>query len=355
MSEAEIEIREHARSGFARVLELEHAASGLHAIIALHELSRGPAFGGIRRRAYAKVEAARAEVEGLAWAMTHKCALAGLDAGGGKTVILDRPGLDPEAAYAKLGEFIEGLGGEYVCGPDVGTSDAQLAVLRRHTRFVNAEGNDAGQSTARGVLAGARATVRRLRGREGFDGLRIGIEGLGAVGGALASALVEAGAQVFGWDPNAGARTRAEALGVKIVDAARLEAAKDFELLMPCALGGSLTSSRVESLGAAAICGSANNQLAEAELDARLAARGILWAPDIVVSAGAVIEGVFTHLAQLRGESLAPAREGARAHIEGIETTCDEVFARAEAQGIGTQAAALELAAARLGKRGGPR
>src|SRR5690349_2879646 len=130
------------------MIAIQDRAIGLRAIVVLHSLARGPAFGGIRRVTYPSEAAGLADAERLAHAMTRKCALAGLSAGGGKTVIFDGPALQREAAYAVLGEVIEKLGGDYVCGPDIGTGEAELEVLRKQTRWVNPAGNDAARSTA---------------------------------------------------------------------------------------------------------------------------------------------------------------------------------------------------------------
>ncbi|PRP97443.1 Leucine dehydrogenase [Enhygromyxa salina] len=327
-------------ANWQRVVAVQDAASGLRAIVVLHSLARGPAFGGVRRLAYADEHAGLADAKRLAEAMSFKCALAGLPAGGGKTVIFDRPELAREAAYEALGRMIERLGGDYVCGPDIGTGAVELAALRRATRWVNPAPNDAGRSTAAGVLAGLRGLSRVVFGDEGIGGRRYVIQGLGAVGSALARALVGAGASVAGWDPNPGARARAAAIGVELLGEDELLRAP-CDVFMPCALGRTLTREVCEAAKWRAVCGSANNQLGDAEAASVLHRRGVAWAPDVVVNAGAVIEGVETTLGPGEG-----ARERVASAIEAIADRCAALLERARDED--RSPAQVAIAAARV-------
>lgn len=326
---------------WARVIAIHDADSGLRAFLVIDSWARGPAFGGIRRRAYASESEALADALALASAMTRKCALAELAAGGAKTVVIDHPGFAREAGYLALARAIEELGGRYVCGPDVGTGEAELALVRRVTRHVNPEGNDAGAATALGVLAGLRGLVATCFGARSLAGLRVVIEGLGAVGSALAAALLDAGAQVQGFDIAADARERAAARGVQLLDAERLFE-QPCDVFMPCALGRSLTRERVARASWRAVCGSANNQIATPEVELDLHARGIAWAPDELVSAGAVIEGVCT-VAQ--GEA---GRARASATIAAIADTCAWLLERSRAEDRPPGELARALAAQRV-------
>lgn len=326
--------------GWARMLAVQDRRSGLRAIVVLHSLARGPAFGGIRRVAYASEQAGFADAKRLAHAMTLKCALADLPAGGGKTVIFDHPELQREAAYELLGRAIERLGGEYVCGPDVGTGDADLKVLRRATRWVNPAGNDAARSTAAGVLAGLRGLSRVVFQDEEIGRRRYVIQGLGAVGLAVASALRDAGATVIGWDVDAGARERARAAGVVLIDEARL-LSEPCDVFMPCALGGVLTRDACARASWKAVCGAANNQLADDGVAELLRQRNIAWAPDFVVNAGAVIEGVQTVLAP--GPDVG---ERVERSISAIADRCAALLEQARVEQRTPLAVALERGAA---------
>jgi leucine dehydrogenase len=318
-----VELFSREGPGFERLLVIERCRLGLRAIVAVHSTRRGPAFGGIRRRAYATEADALADALVLAEAMSHKCALAGLRAGGAKTVVL-RPteGAEPDwdAAYEALGAELAALHGAYVCGPDIGTGDAELAAVRRTCAFVNPEGNDAGASTAAGVHAGLAAVWRAI---DGAPNVRrtVAIQGLGAVGRALAAALVREGVEVVGADVEPAACRAAAALGVRIVDPAAV-LAWPCDVLVPCAGGHVLDAATIDGLCCRAVCGSANNQLATPADAARLHARGIVHAPDVVVSAGAVIEGVLT----VQAGRDAWVRARVRETIAAIEGTLGSVL-----------------------------
>ena len=291
-----------AGARYERLVVVRDEDSGLRAIVAIHSTRRGPAYGGIRRQRYPDEETALHDALSLARAMSRKCALAGLAAGGAKTVVLVPGEAEPPpewpAAYRALGRAIDELGGRYVCGPDLGTGSAELAIVRAATRHVNPVGNDAGVSTAAGVLAGLGALWPVLEVTPG-PGVRVAIQGLGSVGLAVARALVKDGIEVVGADPNRDAAARAEHAGVRLVDPAEI-LLQSCDAVVPCAIGRVLDRDVAAAMKCRAICGSANDQLVDDDTAWALHRRGIVHAPDIVVSAGAVIEGVLT------------TREGAR-------------------------------------------
>jgi glutamate dehydrogenase/leucine dehydrogenase len=318
-------------SDYERLVVIQRPALGLRAIVAVHSTRRGPAFGGIRRRGYASESEALADALELAEAMSHKCALAGLAAGGAKTVVR-RPAVgeaepDWDAAYEALGAEIAAMHGAYVCGPDIGTADAELAAVRRTCTFVNPEGNDAGASTAAGVHAGLAAVWRAIDRPEAAP-RTVAIQGLGAVGQALAAMLREEGVEVVGADIEPAACKAAAALGVRIVDPAAVLAER-CDVLVPCAGGHVLDAAAIEGLRCRAVCGSANNQLATPADAERLHARGIVHAPDVLVSAGAVIEGVLTMQAGQGASTRARVRET----IAAIEGTLGAVLDEAARRG----------------------
>lgn len=318
--------------GYERLLVVQRPAVGLRAILAVSSTRRGPAFGGIRRRWYASEAEALDDALALAEAMSHKCALAGLPAGGAKTVVLrPAPEAEPQpdwnAAYEALGAEVAALHGMYVCGPDLGTGEAELAAVRRTCAFVNPADNDAGASTAAGVHAGLRAVWRVLDGPS-RAARTVAIQGLGAVGGALAAALRREGVEVLGADVDPATCRAAAALGVRIVEPAAV-LTLPCDVLVPCAAGHVLDAATIAGLRCRAVCGSANNQLATPQDARRLHARGILHAPDVVVSAGAVIEGVLT-VQQGRDASV---RARVREAIAAIEGTLGAVLDEAARMG----------------------
>jgi glutamate dehydrogenase/leucine dehydrogenase len=324
-----------------RVITIDEPSVGLRGVIVIDSIARGPAFGGVRRAVYVDEAAGHEDAKRLAEAMSRKCALAELPAGGGKAVIFDSPRLDREAAYERFGEHVERLAGQFVCGPDLGTGVAELAAIRRTTRWVNPVENDAARSTAAGVLAGLRGLSRVVFGDEHLGERSYVIQGLGAVGSALATALVAAGARVSGWDPDPHAQLRAAAIGVLLLDEHEVMD-EPCDVFMPCALGEILTATVCEQGPWRAICGSANNQLADASAAMVLHRRGIAWAPDFVVNAGAVIEGVETVVGP-------GARERIVTGIEAIGDRTAMILERSESENRSTLEIALERARAALG------
>ncbi|MEZ5989220.1 MAG: Glu/Leu/Phe/Val dehydrogenase dimerization domain-containing protein [Planctomycetota bacterium] len=339
---------------------LQDPAIGFYAIVALHDTSAGPAFGGVRRHRYRNGAEALRDALLLSRAMTYKCVMAGVPGGGGKTVLLDHPELDAEKGYQRLGRFVENLGGRYYTGPDIGTGPRELAWIGATTRFVtrpDATGpGDLGRATARGLFSGIRAVCRHLGPRDarfptepdaqGLEGLRVLIQGLGEVGMNLAGMLHEAGARVLAAEVDADRLGQAVDLwGVEPVPhEAALET--DCELWAPCALGGLLHDLTVGRLRCAAIAGSANNLLARPEVARMVHDRGVLLAPDYVVNSGALILGANFHLTGDRDQDAA---------IDRIGDELLTLFERAEREGLPPSELADRIASERLhARRGAP-
>ncbi len=273
-----------------RLVEIDDRESGLRAVIAIDSTVLGPAAGGVRTRAYASFADAIDDARALARAMTLKCALAGLDAGGGKAVVWDHGAWDRAKGFARLGQAIEELGGAFRTAGDLGTTAADLAVMARHCSYVHTGEGELATAVARGIVACAGACLER-RGRD-WSGLRVAVQGTGSIGAACARAFGEKRAEVMLADldtDRAGRLARA-------IDAATVPADRLLEvpcdLLVPCASGGVLTVSAVDAVRAWAVVPAANNAVADRAAGLRLVDRGILHVPDIVASAGAVIDGI---------------------------------------------------------------
>ena len=289
-----------AREGFEEVVALHDRGSGLRGFLAIHNSSAGPAFGGIRRWAYADEDQALRDCLRLARAMTHKCALADLPAGGAKLVLLDRPDLDLASAYRFLGDFVEGLHGRFYTGPDVGTKERELGWLAARTRYATDPGPDGPgelvESTCAGVFAGIAAALRHLDGEEDWPRRTIVVQGLGGVGRGLAKRLVERGARVLAAEIDGDlAEEIARELGLGLLDPAT-EYDQPCDVFAPCALGGILHDLTLARLRCRIVSGGANNVLARAVHGERLHELGILYAPDIAVTSGALIRGALFHL-----------------------------------------------------------
>jgi len=275
----------------AFTIAVSDPSCGLRAFVVLDDLTLGPAAGGVRTLRYASEEEALQDAKRLARAMTIKCALSGLDAGGGKTVVLDHDGLDRDRAFEILGRRIEQLGGMFRTAGDLGTSSGDLAAMARATQYVHADDAPLTAAVARGLLRCVEA-VAAQRERGPIGSLSVAIQGCGAIGGAVANSLSDAGLSLLVADVNT---ARAEAVaartGARVVDAKDVLLA-DVDVICPCAKGGVITRDVANELRAWAVCGAANNVLEDASADEALRARDILFVPDVIASAGAVIDGI---------------------------------------------------------------
>jgi leucine dehydrogenase len=325
--------------------------SGLTISIAVHSTVLGPALGGCRVWTYDSWQEAVADSLRLAEGMTLKNAAAGLNRGGGKAVIYLPRGtvLTPTErfeAMLDLGDAVETLGGSYMTAEDVGTSAEDMSVVAGRTAHVcglpPSEGGvgEPSDATAAGVYAGLLATLERAFGSRSVAGRRVTVLGLGHVGSIIAMRLAGEGAVLTVTDVNPAKRALADALGATWVDpeeAHRVEG----DLFVPAGVGGVLTDRVIDELRVTAVVGPANNQLAERSGAERLAARGILWAPDFVVNAGGVI------FLDTMGEPGVTA-EATQERVERIGATITEIFRAADERGVTTLQAAEELALARL-------
>ena len=324
--------------------------SGLKAIIAIHSTALGPALGGTRFHPYASEEEAVEDALNLARGMSYKNALAGLDHGGGKAVIIGDPRRDKtEALLRAYGRFVASLGGRYVTACDVGTYVEDMDVVARECRWVtgrspaNGGAGDSSVLTAVGVFQGMRASAQHLWGSPTLHGRTVGIAGVGKVGHHLARHLVEDGAQVVVTDVRQDAVQRvldAHPGAVRAVPDVGALLASGLDVYAPCALGGALDDATVPALTARIVCGAANNQLAYPGVEKDLAERGILYAPDYVVNAGGVI--------QVADEIGGFDFDRAKAKAEKIFDTTLAIFERAAADGIPPAVAADRLAEKRM-------
>ncbi len=326
--------------------------SGLFTFAAVHSTVRGPALGGCRMWVYEDSRASLRDALRLSRAMTFKAAVANLPLGGGKGVIMVPPAgaLTRERRHAALldfGDTVESLAGRYITAEDVGTSSRDMGVIAERTRHVAGLPRSRGSSgdpspfTALGVESAIRACCERTFGSGSLRGRRICVIGLGHVGSKVARRCARAGANLTLADVDATKRALADRLGARWTTPGRAVTA-DVDVLVPCALGGLFDDESVPRLRCAVIAGAANNQLADDHVADLLAARGVLWAPDFVVSAG----GIINIVEELTGNGYDPA--SARRGVRGIAETLSEIFDHAEALGATPLAAAMELARARL-------
>ncbi|MAA98896.1 MAG: amino acid dehydrogenase [Stappia sp.] len=320
-------------------------ATGLSTIIAVHSTALGPALGGCRMWAYPNPGEALTDALRLSRGMTYKNALAGLDLGGGKAVILADPRRDKtQALLAAFGGQVDRLAGSYITAEDVGISDADMEVVATrtaHVRGIRATGlGDPSPYTALGVFRGIQAALAHRFGSDDPAGRTVTVQGLGHVGMDVARRLHEAGARLTVADIHQPAVERAvAAFGAKSVAADRAHAA-EADVFVPCALGAGLNDETIPELGAPIVAGAANNQLAEERHDAALRKRGVLYAPDYAINAGGVISVAL-------GEP-GVGDAAIRAKVEAIGDTLARIFRIADESDQPTQAVADRLAMERL-------
>jgi leucine dehydrogenase len=324
--------------------------SGLQIAVAVHSTALGPALGGARLWRYESPGDGVADVLRLSEAMTHKAAAAGLDLGGGKSVICAEGVLDPDArreAMLDLGDLVESLDGRYVVAEDVGTGTADMTVVAERTGHVVGLPPEMGGTgdpspvTARGVHAAIEAACERALGRSSLDGVSVCVVGLGHVGHALAQRLAAEGARVAVSDIDEAKRLDAARIGADWVDPGSAMWT-ECDVLAPCALGGAVDRETAARLRCAVLCGSANNVLAEDSVAEELAARGVLYVPDFIANSG----GLINVYAELRG--LSAGRVGSL--VDGIGSAVGSVLDEAERTGATPLAAAYRIARDRLGE-----
>ena len=328
-------------------------ASGLKCIIAVHSTARGPAAGGCRMWNYASSDDALEDALKLSRAMSYKNAMADLDLGGGKSVILgDARTQKTPALFEAFGRAVEAVGGRYWTAEDVGVSPADLAFARKHTRYVaGLDGHDAASGdpspvTAEGVFRGVRLCVRRALRRD-LDGVRVAIQGVGHVGAYLAQKLHAAGAKLILTDVNTEMLRRvADATDAEVV-APGVIFDVDADVFAPCALGGAVSLDTLPRIRARVIAGAANNQLANAEAGRELFRRGILYAPDYVINGGGIINVAGEIRALGLGEAFDPA--WVEDKLDRLTLTLEEVLDQALHERRPTHEVANRIARARIG------
>ena len=328
------------------------AATGLRAIIAIHSTTLGPAAGGCRMWPYATTAEAVADVLRLSRGMSYKNAMANLNFGGGKAVIIaDAKKSKTPELFEAFGRFVDSLGGRYVTAEDVGTTTADMASVSRSTRYVaglgrapGEAGGDPGPKTALGVYLGIKAAVKFRLGRDDLSGVSVAVQGAGGVGYHLCRMLAADGARLFVADVRPAAVQRvveefkASAVAVEDIVAA------DVDVLAPCALGAVLNPASFPRLRARVIAGAANNQLAQGQDGTALTAAGILYAPDYVINAGGIVS--------VAREYYGGATEAqVIADIQGIPARLTEIFERARRENRTTNAVADQMARERLGRQ----
>jgi len=310
---------------YEQIVFCQDQASGLKAIIAIHDTTLGPALGGLRMWNYASEEEALTDVLRLAKGMTYKNAAAGLNLGGGKAVIIGNAKTDKsEALFRAFGRYVQSLSGRYITAEDVNTSVADMDFIHMETDYVTGVSPAFGSSgnpspvTAYGVYRGMKAAAKWKFGSDSLAGKTVAVQGVGNVAYNLCRHLHEEGAHLVVTDINEEALKRAETdFGATVVKPDEIYAV-DCDIFAPCALGAIINDKTIPMLKAQIVAGAANNQLAEDRHGDVLEERGILYAPDFVINAGGVInvadelEGYNRERAMKKYRRMSPPRRWQR-------------------------------------------
>jgi leucine dehydrogenase len=344
-----MEISEIEIEGYERVARCRDEASGLHALIAVHDTTLGPALGGMRMLPYVSEDEALFDVLRLSKGMTYKSAIAETGLGGGKSVIIGDPKVmkTPEL-FRAMGRFVDSFEGMYITAEDMNIGIPDLEVVRESTRWVTGLSRESGSSgnpspyTAYGCMIGMGAVLEELGETRDLRGKRVVIQGVGAVGGRLAVILQEAGAHVIICDINDDrvARLQSQYGFEAVPDETHLEV--ECDLYSPCARGAGINDETIPQLRCRAIAGCANNQLLDPKHAEDLRQRGIVYAPDYVLNAGGIINVSVELLPGGYDEKSAVDR------IQNIYTSLVQVFRISREEEIPTNAAAARLAENRL-------
>lgn len=334
---------------YEQLVFCQDEASGLKAIIAIHDTTLGPALGGSRMWTYATEDNAIEDALRLARGMTYKNAVAGLNLGGGKTVIIGDPFKDKnEEMFRALGRFIQGLNGRYITAEDVGTTVADMDLIYEETDYVTGISPTFGSSgnpspvTAYGVYLGMKASAKEAFGNDSLEDRTISVQGLGNVAYTLCDYLHKEGARLIVTDINQAAIDRVvRDFGATAVAPGEIYK-QEVDIFAPCALGAIINDETIPQLKAKIIAGSANNQLAESKHGQILHEMGIVYAPDYVINAG----GVINVADELYGYN----RERAMKRVELIYGSLTKIFAISKDENIPTYLAANRLAEQRIAR-----
>jgi leucine dehydrogenase len=337
------------KNGHEQVVLCHEQATGLRAVIAIHNTICGPALGGCRMWPFESEEEAIADAMRLSRAMTYKNAAAGLNLGGGKTVIIGDPNKDKsEALFRALGRFIQSLGGRYIAAEDVGTSIQDMEYIKMETDFVSGLPTQFGGSgdpspfTALGTYEGIRASVKYHLKKDNLKGIRVAIQGVGHVGYYLCELLHEAGAEIIVTDifEDKVDKVVSEfgAIAVRGDDIYT----SDAEVFAPCALGAVVNDDTIARMKFNIIAGGANNQLLDEKIHGqKLKEKNILYAPDYLINAGGVTNVFFEVIKEYN-------RERVTKKVKNIYNILMEVYQIADKENITTSEAAARLAEKRL-------
>ena len=322
----------------------------LKGIVAIHNTVLGPALGGCRMWNYKSEKDALIDVLRLSKGMTYKAAIAGLNLGGGKAVIIGDPKADKsEELFRSFGRFIDGLGGRYITAEDVGTSIKDMDYVRMETKYVTGISKSLGGSgdpsllTSFGTYLGIKASVKFKLNKSSLDGLSIVVQGLGSVGMELVKYLSNDGMRIYAYDIDSDLVNYAkEQYGVIPIEEDMVYD-QDIDIYAPCALGATINDETIPKLKCSIVAGAANNVLKDPVKHSKeLLDRGILYAPDYAINAGGLIN-VYNELDDYN-------KDRAFSQAEAIYDILMDIFYRSDKENIPTTIASDRKAEERINK-----
>lgn len=331
-----------------QVVFCQDQATGLKAIIAIHNTTLGPALGGTRMWMYNNEMEALNDVLRLSRGMTFKAAISGLNLGGGKAVIIgDSYTQKSEALFRRFGKFVESLSGKYITAEDVGISPQDMEYVAMETKHVSGlpislrGSGDPSPVTAYGVYMGMKAAAKEQYGSDNLGGKKIAVQGVGHVGETLVKHLAKEGAILTLSDINEErVNTVAKTYGATVVEGDAIYDV-DMDIYAPCALGATVNDDTISRLKCSIIAGAANNQLKDEIIHGEaLKEKGVLYAPDFLINAGGLIN-VYREVENI-------SQERAMELTENIYNTTLGIFKTANEENRTTHAAALEMAKRRV-------
>lgn len=335
--------------GHEQVVMCYDKPTGLKAVVAIHNTTLGPALGGTRMWQYATDEEAVTDVLRLSRGMTFKNAIAGLNLGGGKAVIIgDAKTQKTEAFMRRFGRFIDSLGGRYVTAEDVNIRTSDIEYIAMETDYVSGlpeamgGGGDPSPVTAYSTYLGMKAAAKTAWGSDSLEGKKILVQGVGQVGTHLVEYLHKENAKVYVSDISAERlKYVADTYGAEVVSADKMFDL-DIDIYSPCALGASLNDESISRLKCQVVAGAANNQLEDEKRHGlQLMDKGIIYAPDFLINCG----GVINVAAEYEGGY---QRERAYQKTEKVYSICSDILKKAEQEKITPQEAAMEMALKRI-------
>ena len=339
--------------GHEQIIYCSNKESGLKAIIAIHDTTLGPAIGGTRMLNYSSDEDALKDVLRLSRGMTYKAAVAGLNLGGGNSVIIADPQMQKrELLFRTFGKFIDGLAGRYITAEDVGTDVRDMEYVKMETRYATGISKSLGGSgdpspvTAYGVYIGMKACANEKWGSDSLRGRKIAVQGAGQLARFLCEHLYNEGAEIYITDIN-------EEKVKRVLESVKAFVVKpdevydlDVDIFSPSALGGIVNDDTISRFKCEIIAGGANNQLDDEDKHGKmLMDKNILYAPDYVINSGGLIN-VANELEGYR-------QDRAMKQAETIYGIVKNILNISKEQKIPTHAASNKRAEERLSRIGG--